>query len=239
MSEVLTRSLITTSCTLLPVIALLAFGGATLKDFAFALLIGVASGAYSSIFIASPVLTHWKEREHAYRSRRARIIADLGHVPPYADGGDVDPTPRRVRSTATLTAPQDENVSNAEFEQMKRDLGLEEEQPQHRRSRLAERTAHTSEEDDAPAAAPRRGSGATSSTLTPPQPAESPVPGVVPPSVVSAPADDALDVTETPPAEERAVTPAPDEPENEGVVKPPPASPRRAKARNRRHGRKR
>ena len=63
MSEVLTRSLATTSCTLLPVLALLLFGGTTLKDFAFALLIGVASGAYSSIFIASPVLMHWKERE--------------------------------------------------------------------------------------------------------------------------------------------------------------------------------
>ncbi len=70
MSEVLTRSLITTSCTLLPVIALLVFGGSTLQDFAFALLVGVASGAYSSIFIASPVLTHWKEREHGYRARR-------------------------------------------------------------------------------------------------------------------------------------------------------------------------
>ena len=81
MSEVLTRSLATTTCTLLPIIALLLFGGATLKDFAFALLIGVASGAYSSIFIASPVLTHWKEREHSYRLRRKHIIDDLGYVP--------------------------------------------------------------------------------------------------------------------------------------------------------------
>src|SRR3954447_10185395 len=56
MSEVLTRSLATTLCTLLPVLALLFFGGQTLKDFAFALLVGIASGAYSSIFIASPVL---------------------------------------------------------------------------------------------------------------------------------------------------------------------------------------
>ena len=85
MCEVLTRSLATTSCTLMPILALLLFGGATLKDFAFALLIGVASGAYSSIFIASPVLTHWKERESHYRSRRARIEAELGHVPAYAD----------------------------------------------------------------------------------------------------------------------------------------------------------
>src|SRR3954451_14480671 len=58
MSEVLTRSLATSFCTLLPVIALLLFGGETLKDFAFALTVGIASGAYSSIFIAARVLTH-------------------------------------------------------------------------------------------------------------------------------------------------------------------------------------
>src|SRR3954452_19528984 len=62
MSEVITRSLATSFCTLLPILSLLLFGGDTLKDFAFALLIGVASGTYSSIFIATPVLTHWKER---------------------------------------------------------------------------------------------------------------------------------------------------------------------------------
>jgi len=43
MSEVLTRSLATSFCTLLPVLALLFFGGETLKDFAFALMVGIAS----------------------------------------------------------------------------------------------------------------------------------------------------------------------------------------------------
>ena len=123
MSEVLTRSLATTSCTLLPIIALLLFGGATLQDFAFALLIGVASGAYSSIFIASPVLTHWKEREPGYRARRHRIEEDLGYVPAYADGADVEPGRKRSRRPGRLTEPEPENVSAAEFEQMKRDLG--------------------------------------------------------------------------------------------------------------------
>ena len=87
MSEVLTRSIATTSCTLMPIIALLLFGGTArrLTDFAFALLVGVASGAYSSIFIASPVLTHWKERESQYRHRRQRIEDEFGYVPAYAD----------------------------------------------------------------------------------------------------------------------------------------------------------
>jgi SecD/SecF fusion protein len=68
--ETIRRSLATTFITLLPVGALLLFGGATLKDFAFALLVGIASGAYSSIFIAAPLLTLWKEREPEYAHRK-------------------------------------------------------------------------------------------------------------------------------------------------------------------------
>src|SRR5215207_6536035 len=70
--ETIRRSLATTLITLLPVTALLLFGGETLKDFAFALMVGIASGAYSSIFIAAPLLTIWKEREPEYARRRAQ-----------------------------------------------------------------------------------------------------------------------------------------------------------------------
>jgi SecD/SecF fusion protein len=86
MSEVLTRSLATSFSTLLAVTSLLVFGGATLQDFAFAMLVGIASGTYSSIFIASPVLTAWKEREPAFVRRRQRIAeVEGGRVPAYAD----------------------------------------------------------------------------------------------------------------------------------------------------------
>jgi SecD/SecF fusion protein len=86
MSEVLTRSLATSFSTLLAVGSLLVFGGATLKDFAFAMLVGIASGTYSSIFIASPVLTAWKEREPGFVRRRLRIAeVEGGRVPAYAD----------------------------------------------------------------------------------------------------------------------------------------------------------
>ena len=85
MSEVFTRSLATSVCTLFPVAALMLFGGETLRDFAFALLVGILSGAYSSIFIASPVLTLWKEREPVYVRRRKLVLEDHGgHVPPFA-----------------------------------------------------------------------------------------------------------------------------------------------------------
>jgi SecD/SecF fusion protein len=96
MSEVFTRSLATSFSTLMPIAALMLFGGETLRDFGFALLVGVASGTYSSIFIAAPVLVHWKERESVYLRRR-KIIMDEnnGTVPPFADiraaGEDVEP----------------------------------------------------------------------------------------------------------------------------------------------------
>ena len=129
------RSLATSFCTLLPVLALLLFGGETLKDFAFALMIGIASGAYSSIFIASPVLTHWKEREAGYRTRRARIVRELGAVPAYATtaGGapeDVEPTQKRRRTrSGSLVAPEQpgQQLSRDEFQELVRDLGVEEE----------------------------------------------------------------------------------------------------------------
>jgi SecD/SecF fusion protein len=133
MSEVLTRSLATSFCTLLPVVALLLFGGETLKDFAFALMVGIASGAYSSIFIASPVLTHWKEREGSYRNRRARIMRELGRVPAYAttvagEPEDIEPAQKRRRTRrGSIIAPEEpgEQISREEFQELVRDLDVE------------------------------------------------------------------------------------------------------------------
>jgi SecD/SecF fusion protein len=133
MAEVLTRSLATSFCTLLPVTALLLFGGTTLKDFAFALMIGIASGAYSSIFIASPVLTHWKEREPSYRTRRLRILHDNGTVPAYATTAagapdDVEPSQKRRRTrSGRLTSPEEpgQQISRDEFKELVQDLGVD------------------------------------------------------------------------------------------------------------------
>jgi SecD/SecF fusion protein len=76
--ETIRRSLATSFITLLPVIALFLFGGATLKDFAFALIVGIASGAYSSIFIAAPLLTIWKEREPEFARRKDVKVSKEG-----------------------------------------------------------------------------------------------------------------------------------------------------------------
>jgi SecD/SecF fusion protein len=131
MSEVLTRSLATSFCTVLPVLTLYFFGGETLKDFAFALIVGTASGTYSSVFIAGPVLTHWKEREPVYARRRARIVEELGTVPAYATavgGAPVEVAPaERGRRGRRITEPEtpDRQVSPEEFDDMVRDLHVD------------------------------------------------------------------------------------------------------------------
>jgi preprotein translocase subunit SecF len=80
LNQVLMRSLNTSITALLPVASLLVLGSwvlgaTTLEEFALALLIGLFSGAYSSIFIASPLLAFLKEREPRYRDIRARLLA--------------------------------------------------------------------------------------------------------------------------------------------------------------------
>ena len=61
-NETLSRTLLTSGTTLLSVAALFFFGGPTLHDFAFAILIGIVVGTYSSIFIASPIVLWWSRR---------------------------------------------------------------------------------------------------------------------------------------------------------------------------------
>jgi SecD/SecF fusion protein len=71
--ETIPRSLATTFITLLPVTALYLFGGETLQDFAFAILIGISISAFSTIFIAAPFLAVLKEREPEFARRKAAV----------------------------------------------------------------------------------------------------------------------------------------------------------------------
>lgn len=68
--ETITRSLNTSVSTLLPVVALYFFGGETLRDFAFALIVGIAIGAYSSFFVATTLLAILKGRTPEYAGRK-------------------------------------------------------------------------------------------------------------------------------------------------------------------------
>ncbi len=113
--ETIPRSLATTFITLVPIMSLLLFGGDTLKDFAFALLVGIGSGAYSSIFVAAPLLAVLYEREPEYARRRDdESLADVQSVGGAAllrdddDAGEQPAVPSRgpspTPSPATATA---------------------------------------------------------------------------------------------------------------------------------------
>ena len=69
-SEVLRRSIVTSVITLLPIVALFIFGGATLRDFAFAIMVGITIGAVSTIFVATPLLSGLMERDPDYARRK-------------------------------------------------------------------------------------------------------------------------------------------------------------------------
>jgi preprotein translocase subunit SecF len=101
LNETLMRSVNTSLVVLLPILALLLFGGSTLKDFAFALFIGVASGAYSSIFIAAPMLALLKEREPRYAQIRLRAARATTRGQGAAAGAAVARSPRTGATTAT------------------------------------------------------------------------------------------------------------------------------------------
>jgi len=91
LAETITRSLNTSLVTLIPVVLLFVFGSGSLKDFAFALVIGIASGAYSSIFIAAPLLAMFLEREPGFVKRRHDLERS----------GDIEP-PRQRRQAAPV-----------------------------------------------------------------------------------------------------------------------------------------
>ncbi len=114
MNQVLMRSLNTSITALLPIFSVLfvgsfLLGATTLKDFGLALLIGLLTGAYSSIFIASPLLAILKEREPRYKAIRERLALRGGI------GGPLTPAAAAAGGIGRLapTAPRDEVVAGA------------------------------------------------------------------------------------------------------------------------------
>lgn len=98
LNQVLMRSLNTSITALIPVGSLLILGSfilgaTTLQEFALALLIGLFAGAYSSIFIASPLLAVLKEREPRYRDLRRKLEGRQG----------AGPTPSAPLARATMS----------------------------------------------------------------------------------------------------------------------------------------
>jgi SecD/SecF fusion protein len=151
MSEVFTRSLATSFVVLMPVGSLMLFGGETLRDFAFALLVGVMSGAYSSIFIATPVLVEWKEREKTYMRRRRLMLQQFGgRIPAFPPGvlGEPEPavaTAGAQKAAATATPQPPAPTSRAARRQRRTGAG-----PSSTTTRTAPRPAPPPSRDGAP-----------------------------------------------------------------------------------------
>lgn len=77
-NQVLMRTINTTTTSLVPVLAMLFFGGETLKDFAFAMTFGLVLGSYSSIFIATPLYALWKQREPKFKKLYSKYGDGVG-----------------------------------------------------------------------------------------------------------------------------------------------------------------
>ncbi|CAN5474407.1 protein translocase subunit SecD [soil metagenome] len=75
-NQTLSRTLLTSGTTLIPVICLFFFGGAVLRDFALAIVIGIAIGTYSSIFIASPIVLWWTKMRSGSSSALRREVTE-------------------------------------------------------------------------------------------------------------------------------------------------------------------
>ena len=117
LAETITRSLNTTFVTLIPVVLLFIFGVGTLTDFAFALIVGIASGAYSSIFIAAPLLAMLLEREQTFkkrtgeparraaRSTQATLVAEPAVTGPAVAGDSRSGRGRRLPAPAPRGRP--------------------------------------------------------------------------------------------------------------------------------------
>ncbi|HET7722930.1 MAG TPA: protein translocase subunit SecF [Acidimicrobiales bacterium] len=116
MNQVLMRSLNTSIVAVMPIVSILVIGAGvlgatTLNDFGLALLIGLLTGAYSSIYIAAPILAMLKEREPRYAGIRQRLTAKggAGLLTPaaaaaLAGGGGASAAPPRPRQGAKPAA---------------------------------------------------------------------------------------------------------------------------------------
>lgn len=111
LNQVLMRSINTSLTVLLPVASLLfmgslLLGAETLKDLALALFVGIASGTYSSIFVAAQVLSIWKEREPRYASVKQKVLLRPATEPPIDEGG-ARLTGSSIQERADLPEPEE------------------------------------------------------------------------------------------------------------------------------------
>ncbi len=118
LNQVFMRSLNTSLATLLPVAALLfvgagLLGAETLKDLSLALFVGLVIGAYSSIFVATPVLSLWKERELKYRNVRAKVLREAQRARPESAGAESGAVAASARAAPEMAAASPRPTASA------------------------------------------------------------------------------------------------------------------------------
>ncbi|MGI8889274.1 MAG: protein translocase subunit SecD [Chthoniobacterales bacterium] len=75
-NQTLSRTILTSGTTLVPILCLFFFGGAVLKDFALAIIIGIVVGTYSSVFIAAPIVLWWTRARGGSATTLRREVAE-------------------------------------------------------------------------------------------------------------------------------------------------------------------
>jgi preprotein translocase subunit SecF len=110
MNQVFMRSLNTQLASILPVAGLLFVGAGllgadTLKDLSLALFVGLLVGTYSSIFVATPILVLWKEREPRYRNVRERLAREAQRAQARQAAVDVPSTEEKEEPRVPATVP--------------------------------------------------------------------------------------------------------------------------------------
>ena len=110
LNQVFVRTINTTTTSIVPVLAMLLFGGETLKDFAFAMVVGLLAGSYSSIAVATPLFAIWKTREpenaklvKKYGTAIARFNFASVPMPAFAGGVEVDLPEQTAQTEAQRT----------------------------------------------------------------------------------------------------------------------------------------
>lgn len=116
-NQVLVRTMNTTLTSLIPVLAMLFFGGETLKDFAFAMSIGLICGSYSSIAVATPLYAMWKTREKRYTKLEKRygsevVRYEFGNPAALFEGATADNESPVNKNSSDATVPQKGKKNN-------------------------------------------------------------------------------------------------------------------------------
>jgi predicted RND superfamily exporter protein len=99
-NQTLSRTILTSMTVFFVILCLFLFGGSVIHDFSFAMLIGVVTGSYSSVFVASPILIAYEELKWRKKPARAakRTLADTGAPAKRATPSDATATPAKLKT---------------------------------------------------------------------------------------------------------------------------------------------